>query len=106
MNRFGLHNFETRYVCKSWGSYIFGGMLGFNWNSHNSVWHQKWEVIFEKQGLFRQGNLLLSVSDKCTGMKFVKKYKQIYKIELMASKKWNSSNNLWPNFGVKINLNW
>jgi hypothetical protein len=46
VNQYGLHNVETKYLCKSLSSIIFGGMIGFNWNSHSSEWHRKWELIF------------------------------------------------------------
>lgn len=86
--------------------YAFGVMLGFNWNNHVKSWHRKWEIVAERQNLGKIGNLLLSVSDRCAGVRLVKKLGKVYKIELMASRRWNAKENDWGNFGIKINANW
>lgn len=62
--------------------------------------------MFQKQKIYKGGNLILSVSDKCAGMKFIKRFGQGYKIEFMLSRKWMAGSSHGINFGAKININW
>ncbi len=54
------------------------------------MWWRKWEIVAEKSGLGRIGNVGVSLGDKGVGMRVSKKWGRNGKIEVMGMKKWKS----------------